>query len=56
VTVGEPFCRTAGRYLSVRRDCGRCEAIADDSAAAAITQIINPLGIGTVRSYSAAWL
>jgi hypothetical protein len=41
--------------LPVHRECGRGEAIADDSAAAAITQIINPLGIGTVRSYSASW-
>ena len=45
-----------GGYLPVHRECGRGEAIADDSAAAAITQIINPLGIGTVRSYSASWL
>jgi len=35
--------------LSVDREC-RCEAIADDSAADDVTQIINPLGIGTLRN------
>jgi len=37
--------------LSVDREC-RCEAIADDSAADDVTQIINPLGIGTAVTYS----
>jgi hypothetical protein len=37
--------------LSVDRAC-RCEAIADDSAARDVMQIINPLGIGTIASYT----
>ena len=39
-----------GGYLHVHRDCGRCEAIAHDSAAGDVMQIINPLGIGTSRA------
>jgi hypothetical protein len=34
----------------------RWEAIADDSAAGDVTQIINPLGIGTAAIYSMAWV
>jgi len=45
-----------GAYLSVRRDCDRCEVIADDSAVGDVMQIINPLGIGTAQSYSASWV
>src|SRR5438132_2141908 len=41
-----------GGYLPVHRECGRCEAITDDSAADDGAQIINPWWIGTVRSYS----
>jgi hypothetical protein len=47
VTVGEPFRRPPGGYLPVHRDCGRCEAIADDSAADDAAQIVNPLVSGT---------
>jgi uncharacterized protein (DUF983 family) len=39
-----------GGYLPVQRECRRCEAIADDSAADDGAQIINPLGIGTLRN------
>jgi len=52
VTVGDPF-RRAAWWVFV---CPlfRCEAIADDSAAGDVAQIINPLGIGAARSYSAS--
>jgi hypothetical protein len=47
--------RPPGGYLPVHLAC-RCEAIANDSAADDMTQIINPLGIGTRHSYCASWL
>ena len=53
VTVREPFGRAAG-WVFVSRSCGRCEAIADDSAADDVMQIINPLGIGTATCHSAS--
>jgi hypothetical protein len=54
VAVREAFRRAApGGYWSVRRDCGRCKAIGDDSAAGDVMQIINPLGGGTLPCYIA---
>jgi len=41
--------------LSVSRERGRCEAIADDSVAGDIAQIFNPLWTGTEASYC-GWL
>ena len=45
-----------GGYLPVHRDCGRGEAMADDSAADDMLQIVNPLRIGTRRSHSALYV
>jgi hypothetical protein len=42
--------------LPVHRECGRGEAIADDSAAGGVMQIINPLGFGMATIYSMAWV
>ena len=47
MAVGQPLCWAARWYLPVHRDCGRCEAIADDSAADDAAQIVNPLVSGT---------
>ena len=45
-----------GGYLPAHREYRRREVIGDDSAADDVRQIINPLGIGTARSYSASWV
>src|SRR5215207_3467247 len=46
-----------GGYLPVHRDCGRCEAIADDSAADDFyANYQSPWAIGTRHSYCASWL
>ena len=47
-----PACQ-AGICLSI--GVCRCEAIADGSAAGDVTQIINPLGIGTPANHRASW-
>ena len=56
MTDREPVGRTPGGYLPVCRDRGRCEAIAEDSAAGDVMQIINPLRSETAYGYSAWWV